>query len=216
LAGQSVSQFSGLIFAQFLDALPLAQYLLALRLMTLICEFSATPFYSKIQIYARLRLEENTFGLQKSALTTMRNALFIFTALSIATGICAPFVFTLLGKNLIFVPFSLWSLMALVWFFERQASMHAQLYMTTNHVPFHLSYLLTAGLNIILLLLLVRSIGIWAAPISQLLSQSLINNWWNVKITLASLGASLGSYLRNIFMLPFLCIIFMLLISVII
>lgn len=203
-SGQSVTHFSGVIFAQFLEAPALAQYLLALRFITLICEFSAAPFYSRLQVFARLRAMGRIDDLYRLATRYVRTSLLIYTGLAVTVGLAAPWAFTLLRTDVVFVPLAFWGIMVVAWLLERQSSMHAQLFMTTNQVPFSMAYLATGLTNLALLLLLVGRVGMWAAPFSQLLAQSMIINWWNVRLSVRSLGRTVTGYLRGVFLAPLL------------
>ena len=202
-SGQSVSHFSGVIFAQFLEAPVLAKYLLALRFITLICEFSAAPFYSRLQVFAKLRAQGRTRDLYRLATNSVRTSLLIYVGLALPVGLLAPWAFRLLGADVTFVSQSLWAFMVVAWLLERQSSMHAQLYMTTNDVPFSAAYLGTGLGNLVLLVVLVGPLGLWAAPVSQLVAQSMVINWWTVRKSLRSLGHTVSRYVTTTFLPPF-------------
>jgi len=202
-SGQSVSHFSGVIFAQFLEAPVLARYLLALRFITLICEFSAAPFYSRLQVFAKLRAQGRTRELCRQATNSVRTALIIYVGLALPVGLLAPWAFRILGADVTFISQTLWAFMLVAWLLERQSSLHAQLFMTTNKVPFSGAYLGTGLANLGLIVALVGALGLWAAPVSQLAAQSLVINWWTVRKSLRSLGHTVSRYVTTTFLPPF-------------
>ena len=81
--------------------------------------------------------------------------------------------------------------MSLVWFIDRNDSMHAQIYSTTNKIPFYITISITGIINILLLFLLIEEYGIWSFVISTAIANLVINNWWNVKISIESLNQNI-------------------------
>jgi hypothetical protein len=102
---------------------------------------------------------------------------------------------------------NIWVLMMAVWFLERHHAMHAQIYSTTNHIPFYIPICLSGMVNIVLAILLSQRYGIAGFPIAHLVSNAIINNWWNVKISLRSINVNFARFFYRYLAAPFALIV---------
>jgi hypothetical protein len=196
LGSSGVVQATGIIYAQFVQASALVPYLLALKIMTAIAEVSKAPFYSKIPVFSRLRAEGNVSGLGRRAGSAMEISLFLFGVGVLIAGVLTTPLLATIGADATFVGRDVWVLMAIVWYLERHHGMHAQVYSTTNHIPFYVPILISGVINLALATLLVSSLGIWAFPIALGVSNAMINNWWNVKLSLESIDMRFWPFSR--------------------
>ncbi len=212
LGSVGVTQASGVIFAQFGDSETLASYLLSLRVMTLISQFSQAPFYSKVPVFSRLRAEQNLQELKRQTASAMNKSLLVFVVGVSFTGFLAQFLLGLIESNTSFVSNPIWIAMSFIWYLERHHAMHAQVYSTTNHIPFHIPIIISGSINLAISILAVKTYGVWAFIGAHFISNLLINNWWNVRISLRSIKSGFYSYFRQSALLPTLALIFALLI----
>ncbi|MBW8034428.1 MAG: hypothetical protein FVQ79_01840 [Planctomycetes bacterium] len=206
-ASGGVTEITGIIYAQVANAEMLAAYLLALRLINLVSAASRAPFYSKVPLFTRYRAEGKIEALIKNTKRSMAIALYVFILGILTVGQFVEPLLSLLQTEVTFVPLSLWLLMSNVWFLERHHAMHAQTYGTMNHEPFYIPITISGAINITLALLLLKPLDVWAFPVAQGFSNLLINNWWNVKISLRSLGQPAFSYMKTSFILPLIAFI---------
>ena len=95
-------QISGVIYAQFGSASGVASYLLALRLMQTISQFSQAPFYSKLPLLAKLRSEGNLEQQVNVAKRGMLLAYWTYLAGFIGLGVLATPLLRLIGRNVVF------------------------------------------------------------------------------------------------------------------
>jgi len=209
-----VVQASGVIYAQFSDAASLASYLLALRLMTQVSLFSQAPFYSKIPIFCRLRAEGKLKELAISTGKAMRNALLVFLLGTSVIGFGADLILKVIHSNAGFITPQMWSFMVFVWLLERHHAMHAQIYGTTNHIPFYIPICISGLFNLALSIVLVGKYGIWAFLWAHFISNAMINNWWNVKISLKSIKVKFFTWVKEYLILPVLCSILLFIIQI--
>lgn len=202
IGSTGVIQASGIVYAQYSSAASLASYLLALRVMTQIAVFSQAPFYSKIPLFCRLRAEGK---LKELAITTgkaMRNALLVFLIGAALAGVCADLILKATHSSVGFLSPIMWSFMIFVWLLERHHAMHAQIYGTTNHIPFYIPICISGLINLTLSIVLVGQYGIWAFLWAHFISNALINNWWNVKISLKSINVKFYPWVKDYLILP--------------
>lgn len=204
MASTGIVESTGVIYAQVARPELLVSYLLALRVMSVISNVSKAPFYSKLPVYARLRAEGKLDQLAGLTRRTMAYALYIFILGTAVIGLSADHLLLLIRSNATFVPLLFWLLMSNIWFLERHHAMHAQVYSTTNHIPFYIPISISGAINIALILLFIEPMQYWIFPMAHGISNLIINNWWNVKISLKSLNTGALSYLRGTFAYPVL------------
>ena len=209
-------QFSGIIYSQYANAVELASYLFSLKLMSIANQLSWAPFYSKIPIYSKLRIQNKIDELYRLSCKGLKFSLLVFLFISISIGLSANYVLELIQASTNIVPYMLWLLMVIVWFLDRQSAMHSQIYMTTNKVPFYVTYSVSGAIYILLLFITIETYGMWSPVISMLIANSMINNWWNVSISLKSLNKSFNDYFRHYLSAPLLLLVLYIIIILII
>lgn len=201
-ASTGTIEITGIIYAQVAGPEKLTSYLLALRLMALITALSRAPFYSKMPRYAKLRAEAKLNELATLTKRSIKISLHVFIFGTLFVALFADKVLLLIKSNLDFVPLYLWLFMSNIFFLERHHSMHTQIFSTTNIIPFHITFTISGITNIALMLVLLPYFDYWAFPTAFGLSNLLINNWWNVSISIKSLEENVISYLRGSFIIP--------------
>jgi len=183
-----------------------ASYLLALRLMSFVSAISKAPFYSKLPKYSMLRasnrLKELTSITKKNIIISL--SIFVFL-ISIVTAY-GNNILELLGSQTAFVTKEFWLLMSIIWLLERYHAMHAQIYSTTNHIPFYIPITISGIINLILLMNYIDRYDIWAILIAHGISNLIINNWYNVKISISSLETTQMKFILQS-LVPFIAIV---------
>lgn len=157
---------SGIIYAQLGNPASVAAYLLGLRLISTVTQFSQAPFYSKLPLFARLYAESRREELVCLAQRGMAFAYWSYVASFVALGLAGPHLLKLIGSNAQFPDQLLWSLLGIGFFIERYGAMHIQLYSTTNHIIWHIANGITGIVFIVSSLLTYNLIDIYAFPVS--------------------------------------------------
>lgn len=201
-----IIELSGILYAQVGDPEKIASYLLAIRLINIITNVSKAPFYSKIPYFTTLRSQGDVISLASETKRSAKISMYVFVLGVIATGIMIEPILELIQSNIDFVPISMWSFIGIVWFLERHHAIHAQIYSTTNDIPFYIPVAVSGIFNVFLIFLLIDKLGYWAFPLAQFISNLIINNWWNVKISLKSINQS-SEYLIDSFLKPIIFLI---------
>jgi hypothetical protein len=161
-------QISGFVYAQYGATANIASYLLSLRMILTISEFSRAPFYTKIPALARLYSERNLNQLISWAQRGMVLAYWSFVGGFIGISLFLQPIFDLIGSNIDFVDPLLWSLLGIGFFFERYGAMHIQLYSTTNKIIWHIANGVSGLLFILLSLVLYPIVAVLAFPLGYL------------------------------------------------
>lgn len=174
-----VVQMTGVFYAQIGSAKDVASYLFSLRIAQTINYFSQAPFYTKIPILAKLRSQGRFEELVKYA---QKGMFLAFMTYSVAMCIVGVIVYPLLGiiqSNIVFVSPVLWSLMAWAFFAERYGAMHLQLYSISNHIIWHWVNGISGVVNIASIIFIFGYCGVFAFPISLLLSYIIFYSWYS-------------------------------------
>jgi hypothetical protein len=207
LCSTGVSQASGVIYAQVADPSKLASYLLSLKLVTTVAQFSQAPFYSKLPMLSGLRVKNEIEKLSTISANAMKKALTVFVIGMAALIFFGQYGLKFIGANTNLIDSKILILMAFIWFLERHHAMHAQIYVTTNRVPFYKSAIITGLVNVGLIWLLLPKIDVLAFPIAHGISNLIINNWWNVTLSLQSLKAGYVNFFRRSLTVPLIMLL---------
>jgi O-antigen/teichoic acid export membrane protein len=176
--------------------------------VTTISQFSRAPFYSKTPIFSGLRVRNKISELSSKTMLAISRSLLVFVIGISSLFFFGDYLLKLIGSETVLEAPTLIIFMGFVWFFERHHAMHAQIYSTTNKIPFYKMLIITGLINICLMYILVPLIGVWGFPVSLGLSNLSINNWWNVKISLKSINQNFWNYFSKSALVPLLILIF--------
>ena len=208
LMSNGLTHISGILYAQIGTAEIVAGYLLALKLVTQIKELSMAPFYSKIPLLSRLRVEGKLEQLTKTAQKGMFLGHMVFVFGIICISLFSEDLLNTINSNVDFVSNDFWLLLSFAFFIHRYGAMHMQLYLTTNHVISHIADGVSGLIFCVVGFLLVSSLGIYAIPIGMLAGYLGFYAWYAAFYSLKSLKISFWSFELKAFLLPFLILIF--------
>ncbi len=169
LMSNGIIQFSGVMYSQIAPATEVAAYLLALRIMTVVTQFSAAPFYSKLPRLAELQASGQKDEQLRLAKRGMSWSLWVHAAGVVAVMFAVPFALKITGSQIEFVSQPFWCVMSLAFFVERVGSLHIQLYSLTNHIVWHIANGVTGVLLIALAFILYRWQGAMGLPLAMLM-----------------------------------------------
>jgi len=172
-------QASGILYAQVGSASGVASYLLALRLIQTVSQFSQAPFYSKLPALARLFAEDKKDELVAFAKRGMSLSYWCYVAGFISLGLVGEPLLKLIGSNADFPTHLLWSLLGLAFFVERYGAMHLHLYSTTNHIIWHIANGITGVIYIVVSFMLFRLVDVYAFPLGLIAGYLGFYSWYS-------------------------------------
>lgn len=207
LSSTGLTQVTGLFYSSMSTSAQLASYLITLKLVTTISQFSQAPFYSKLPIFSGLRVRNKINDLSNKTMRGMFKALSVFVFCISFLFFFGDYLLLLIGSTTKLESPSFIVFMAFIWFFERHHAMHAQVYVTTNKIPFYKTAIISGIINVILMYFLVPFYGVWGFPLSLAFSNLVINNWWNVKISLKSINRKFWPFFKNSALIPLLLLL---------
>jgi O-antigen/teichoic acid export membrane protein len=136
---QGLIQVSGIMVAQLSSPGTAGSYLLAMRLVQSISQFSQAPFYSKLPRLASLYAQGEHAKLIRVAKNGMRLSYWVFATGCIGLGLVASWLLEKIGSNVDFVDPWFWVALCFAYYIERYGAMHIQLYSITNHIVWHVA-----------------------------------------------------------------------------
>jgi O-antigen/teichoic acid export membrane protein len=202
LLSQGIIQASGLIYGQMATATQLASYMLALRLITTVSQFSQAPFYSKLPQMAQCYAQGQTAEQLVLAKRGMRLAHWVFVAGCLAVGWLADPLLALVGSKTPFVSREMWWLIGAAFFAERLGAMYLQLYSTTNHIVWHIANGVTGALMLALGVGLYPYLGITAFPLAMLVAYCGFYTWYAIRLSSKAFDFKWLAFERQCALLP--------------
>lgn len=191
-----LTNFTGIIYAQLGSTTSVNSYLLSLRVLNLLRDFSKAPFYSKIPLLTKLRAENNLEKLVVISKKNMTLSSAILLIGAIVTGAFSREILEFIGSNVQFVEYDLWLLLSIAFFIHRYGGMHMQLYLTTNHIISHIVDMVSALLFVLLTLLLFKTFRLYAFPMAMIGSYLGFHSWVSAKYSLKSIKQSFWKFDR--------------------
>ena len=171
----------------------------------MISSFSCAPFYSKLPLLPRLRAEGNIKGLLEVAGNGMRKSLWTYSLGFAAAGLLGPVILARLRSNVEFPQASFWVILGAMFFVERYAAMHLNLYSTTNHIITHIANGVTGLLSIGFALVLRPWLGLLALPTGLLLGYLTFYSWYPVRLAYREFKMPFLAFEARSSLGPFLC-----------
>lgn len=202
-----VIQATNLIYAQIGTANGVASYLIALRIIQTISQFSQAPFYSKLPVLARLYSEKKLEEQVDIARRGMRLSYWAFTLGFIVIAFCAEPLLSFIGSKADFVSPALWALLGLGFFAERYGAMHLQFYSTTNNIVWHTVSLVHGILYITTSVVLFKFIGVYAFPIGLLVGYLGFYSWYSAKHSYQAFKMKFSSFEASTAAVPLMIIV---------
>ncbi len=202
LMSTGLTNATGLIYAQFGNAPAVAGYLLAIRIINQVKDVSMAPFYSKLPLLARLRVQNNLPTLTFIVKRGMMLSHLVFVSGFIVAGLFTqPFLHYLHSQSG-FVTQGMWILLGVAFFIHRFGAMHIQVYISTNHVISHIADGISGLIYIIATLLLLPHIGLYAVPVAMIAGYLGFYSWYAARYSYRSLNTSLWQFEKQTLLLP--------------
>ncbi len=197
MSASGISSASGLVFAQRLSPEAMSEFLLGVRLMSVVAEISRAPFYSKIPVFNRLRAQRAIPALEASFRHSMILAHVGFISLFMAIPASAAIILPLVQSTVAFPDMGFWTLLGLAVFVERWGAMHLQIYSTTNHIIWHWLNGVTGLLWIFLMLVIAPFLGVFSYPLGMLIAYTVFYSRIAVQKSLSSIQCKFWPFERR-------------------
>jgi len=197
----------GLVVAQLPDVNLIASYLLTLRIVFLIRQIAQAPLaaYMPAVIASLAKRDMVVFRAWTSKIVMIALSIFVFGIVFLL--FFGDTALGLLGSAKELLPPEVVLLLALAYLLEMHHSIHATLYIATNHVPFLWPALLSGAGVVGFGFLVVEPYGIYGLVLVQILVQALCNNWLPVYLSLRISNWRFVSYLVSLVRVPLILLV---------
>lgn len=202
ISSYGITQFTAIYYAQLGNSAMVASYLLSLKIITTVVDFSRAPFYSKIPVLSLLRAQGRDKELIDMAKKGMIITIGVFTVIVIGVGFFHAPILKLIHSKTSFVSNEVWALMCLAFLFERYGSLHIQLYSLTNHVIMHTSNIITGIIVCICIIAGASRLGIYIYPLSMIVANGLFYSWFTAMHSYKEFKMSFFKFERFILLIP--------------
>jgi len=135
--GFGVMQISSVVFANILPSVQAASFLLGLRIMQVLNQFSQVPFYARLPILAGYRAKNQIRALEDLATTAMQHSYWVYVIGFGVLGLLGPWAFEIVESRTQFPSGLFWAILGAGTLVERFGAMHLQLFSTTNRIVWH-------------------------------------------------------------------------------
>ncbi|MDA7641988.1 hypothetical protein N8720_04105 [Candidatus Marinimicrobia bacterium] len=187
-----------LVVAQLSDTLIISSYLLTVRILTIIRALSISQFNANYPSLIKLVVSKNFFIVKKTITPIIQNAMLALTICLVAIFFIGNDVLNFLSKDINIIDNYLFIIMSLGLLLEAHHGFHANIYLSTNHVPFLWPGLLSGIFIILVSLILIEPLGILGVVLSQFFIQLAFNNWFPVYLNIRLLKWNFSDYTLNI------------------
>jgi O-antigen/teichoic acid export membrane protein len=190
---------SSLIVSQIPDAKQIASYLLTFQLVTILYRFATTPaLVYQPQVAAAMSIGD----LDKINSLTIKITRYSLSMYLVGSGVLYFFgndVLTLIDSKSQLFGGKILLIMLVMYLLEIHQSIHAGIYITTNHVPFMLPILFSGVVIVVMGYMFVGNYGVYGVLLPQLLVQLAFNNWYPVYLSLNIQKLSFVNYFKKLF-----------------
>lgn len=207
IGSYGVQQFTGIYFAQGGNTPIVVAYLLSLRIMNTVVDFSRAPFYSKLPVLSALRAQGSNSQLLAVAKKGMIITVVTFTGAVILIGLLHTPILHLIKSKTSFVDNRVWALMCIAFLLERYGALHIQLYSITNKIIWHKANVMTGLLTILIIVAFHKTLGIYVFPIAMIISNGLFYSWYSASHSYKEFKMPFWSYEKYILLTPGIALI---------
>ena len=197
-----LTNLTGLIYAQLGTTASVASYLLALRIISQIREISMAPFYSKLPLFAMLRVKNDVPSLIKLVKRGMFLSHMVYMVGFIAVGLLSGFLINIIHSEVKFVNHTMWALLGFAFFVHRYGAMHIQVYLSTNHIISHIADGISGIFYVVSAYIFSIYFGIYAVPLGMLVGYLGFYAWYSASYSYKSLQTGFFKFEPKVSFLP--------------
>lgn len=168
LSSYGLNQFSSLVLVDYLLEDDLVIFLLSLKFINIISEFSRAPFYANLPTFAQKFQLLDTGKLLSVIKKSIDSSIFLTTICLLFVLFLGNYSFKLIGSNVNSIDYLLWFLFSLNLLFERLGAMHFQIHSLSNKVVWHKANLIYGLIFILVSIFTIKLLGLYAIPFAML------------------------------------------------
>lgn len=194
-----VNYGTSIIIAQINNTSLMANFLFTQRLIFIFRRISEVPFYANIQKVYSLMSKKEFLNVKKLVSKYLFLSVVILSTSLSLSGIFGNWILELLEIETRLVSGWIFIFLALSIILEIHASMHRNIYISTNHIPFLLPIIISGVAFIISGFLTFPYIGLLGIIILQFLIQLSCNYWYPVYLSFRLINWGPISYINDLY-----------------
>jgi hypothetical protein len=187
-----------LVVAQLSDTSLIASYLLTVRILVIIRSLSISQFNANYPSLINLVVSKDFYQVKKSLSPIIRNAILVLSITLLIVFFLGNDIIKILSNDVRIIDNYLFIIMSIGIVLEAHHGFHANIYLSTNHVPFLWPGLISGLFIILISLALIYPFGIIGVVLTQFLVQLSFNNWFPIYLNLKLLRWNFSEYSLNV------------------
>ncbi len=205
--GFGTMQLSAFVVTRVVAPDVAAAYLLAVRFIQAISQFSQAPFYTRLPRLARFRASGDLVTARAVARHGMAWSYWCYLAGALSVAVFIEPILTLLGSQTNFVSPFFWCVMSVAYFVERYGAMHLQLYSTTNDILWHIANGVSGVIFLSSGIALFPIVGIIAIPLAILAGNAGFYAWYSARRSYRAFEIDILAFESRAALPPFLLLL---------
>lgn len=203
LGGYFINNGSSFIVAQLKTPELIASFLLTQKVVSFGRQICQAPIYANLPRIFQLMAAGRTEELQVFCIKNIKLCLIMLITGLLLVIFLGNNILLVLGIDHLLVERTILIVMSIAVILEMHHSIHSQIYMGTNKVPFLIPSLYSAFTILAAGLYVVSDYGVLGIVLTQLIVQLTVNNWYPVYLNLGVLDWRFKSYFRELFYFKF-------------
>lgn len=192
------SQSNSIIVAQIPDPILISSYIFSVKILNMVRQISQAPMNAYMPEIFKLYSMNKFESIKTLSIKKIKFGIIIFILLSSFTLFFGNKVLNLLSFEAQLLDFSLLFVLSIATLLELHHSFHAQLYISSNKVPFLIPAIYTGLLIFTFSYYLIGTHGLLAIILCQLLVQASLNNWYPVYKSFKLFKWDFKNYFKNL------------------
>lgn len=189
---------SGIIISQVKNAETIAGFMLAQRIIFFIRQVSQAPIYANLPRIFQLMSKRDFEEIRKFSIKGIRISLIILLFSLVFFVVAGNHIFAFMNIKTRLPEMLVLSIMCFSIILEMHHSIHAQIYMGTNYIPFLIPTVVSGVIILFGGFMTVGHYGIIGVVLVQFAVQVCFNNWYSVFLNTKLLGWSFSGYICDL------------------
>lgn len=187
-----------LVVAQLSDSFLIASYLLTVRILVILRSLSISQFNANYPSLINLVVSKDFYKVKQFLSPIIRNIILLLIVALLSIFFIGNDIIYYLSKDIRIIDNYLLIIMSIGLILETHHGIHANVYLSTNHVPFLWPSLISGLLIVLISSLTIVPFGIFGAVLTQFVVQLSFNNWFPVYLNLKLLKWNFSEYTFNV------------------
>lgn len=194
-----LSNGTSILAAQMQNVGLMTSFLFTKRVFELVRRTSEAPFYTHIPIIYRLMAVKDYSQLRKKASVYIFFSMVLLIGTTLILGLFGNHILGFVGIDTTFIPTVLFIVFTTTLLIEVHAGFHANIYMSTNHIPYMFPMLISGGVLMGVGYFILEPYGLLGLLLAHQVIWLVFMGWYQVRISLNLLTWKPSVYFVDVF-----------------